>query len=94
MWLTALESTGATILSEQEELEDLVKNATSIFDFEARDIDGNTVNLERYRYLFTSPASSLLVCCCLNILGTSFNLFPPKPRGCVCLFGTLRPAIQ
>ena len=41
---------GLEILPATNEVEDQVRNAHSIFEFEAKDIDGNVVSLERYRY--------------------------------------------
>jgi glutathione peroxidase-family protein len=35
--------------AEQKSDEDLVKTAKSIFEFSAKDIDGNTVSLDKYR---------------------------------------------
>ena len=48
-WLRALQGAGLTVLPAANEVDDLVKNASSIFDFEAKDIDGQLVSLERYR---------------------------------------------
>lgn len=44
---------GLEILPATNEVEDQVRNAHSIFEFEAKDIDGNVVSLERYRYSCT-----------------------------------------
>ena len=49
-WVSNLESSGVTLLPVLEDHEELVRNATSIFDFEAKDIDGNVVCLDKYRY--------------------------------------------
>lgn len=48
-WLRALQGAGLTVLPAANEVDDLVKNASSIFDFEVKDIDGQLVSLERYR---------------------------------------------
>ena len=48
-WLRALEGAGLTVLPAANEVDELVKNATSIFDFQVKDIDGHLVPLERYR---------------------------------------------
>jgi len=48
-WLRVLQSMGLEILPATNEVEDQVRNAHSIFEFEAKDIDGNVVSLERYR---------------------------------------------
>ena len=41
---------GLEVMMATNEVEDQVRNARSIFEFEAKDIDGNIVSLERYRY--------------------------------------------
>ena len=48
-WLRALQGAGLTVLPAANEIDDLVKNSSSIFDFEVKDIDGQLVQLERYR---------------------------------------------
>lgn len=48
-WLRTLQGAGLTVLPAANEVDDLVKNASSIFDFEVKDIDGQLVPLERYR---------------------------------------------
>ena len=48
-WLRALEGAGLNVLPAANEVDELVKNATSIFDFQVKDIDGHLVPLERYR---------------------------------------------
>ena len=40
---------GMEVLPAVSEGEERVRQAQSIFDFEAKDIDGNTVSLDRYR---------------------------------------------
>lgn len=49
-WITSLGSCGVDILPSTDEEDDLVRNATSIFDFEALDIEGKTISLNKYRY--------------------------------------------
>ena len=49
-WLQVLQSMGLEVMMATNEVEDQVRNARSIFEFEAKDIDGNVVSLERYRY--------------------------------------------
>ena len=49
-WLQVLQSMGLEVMMATNEVEDHVRNARSIFEFEAKDIDGNVVSLERYRY--------------------------------------------
>ena len=48
-WLQALQGAGLTVLPAANEVDDLVKNASSIFDFEVKNIDGQLVSLESYR---------------------------------------------
>ena len=60
-WLRALETTDVQILPAAEEVEDLVKNAKSIYEFEAKDIDGNVVSLERYRCVCVIPLRSHVI---------------------------------
>ena len=48
-WLRVLQGAGLTVLPAANEVDDLVKNASSIFDFEVKDSDGQLVPLERYR---------------------------------------------
>ena len=48
-WIRALEACGVEILPSADEEDDKVRNAQSIFDFEAVDIDGRTVPLRNYR---------------------------------------------
>ena len=50
-----------TVLPLLEDQEDLVRKATSIFDFEVKDIDGNVVSLEKYRYEVLSRGATLTV---------------------------------
>ena len=63
-WLQAFQGAGLTVLPAANELDYLVKNATSIFDFEMKDIDGEMVSLERYRYSlsFSLPPPPMLIC--------------------------------
>ena len=49
-WLQVLQSMGLEVMMATNEVEDQVRNARSIFEFEAKDVDGNVVSLERYRY--------------------------------------------
>lgn len=49
-WIRSLGSCGVDILPSIDEEDDLVRNATSIFDFEALDIEGKTIALDKYRY--------------------------------------------
>lgn len=60
-WVSSLESSGVTVLPLLEDQEDLVRKATSIFDFEVKDIDGNVVSLEKYRYEVLSRGATLTV---------------------------------
>lgn len=48
-WLQALENIGIEILQSINEQEEKVHSAKSIFEFEARTIDGELVSLEKYR---------------------------------------------
>ena len=48
-WLQTLEKAGVEILPAANEEEERIKNATSIFDFEAKTIDGEPVSLDKYR---------------------------------------------
>lgn len=48
-WLQAFSARGLEILPSVDEADEMVKNARSIFDFKATDIDGNVVSLDRYR---------------------------------------------
>lgn len=52
-WLKAFEKSGAVTGQTEEEVEDLLKNSESIFEFSAKDIDGNEVSLEKYRGFVT-----------------------------------------
>lgn len=52
-WLRAFEKSGASTGQTEEEVEDQVKNAGSIFEFSAKDIDGNVVSFEKYRGFVT-----------------------------------------
>lgn len=52
-WLKAFEKSGAVTGQTEEEVGDQVKNAESIFEFSAKDIDGNEVSLEKYRGFVT-----------------------------------------
>lgn len=52
-WLKAFEKSGAVTGQTEEEVEEQVKNAESIFEFSAKDIDGNEVSLEKYRGFVT-----------------------------------------
>ncbi|XP_068675817.1 1-phosphatidylinositol 3-phosphate 5-kinase-like [Montipora foliosa] len=52
-WLKAFEKSGAVTGQTEEEVDDKVKNAKSIFEFSAKDIDGNLVSLEKYRGFVT-----------------------------------------
>ncbi|KAJ7373008.1 hypothetical protein OS493_015478 [Desmophyllum pertusum] len=52
-WLKAFEKSGAITGQTEEEVEDQVKNAESIFVFNAKDIDGNAVSFEKYRGFVT-----------------------------------------
>ncbi len=57
-WLRALQEAGLVILPGINETEEKIRNATSIFDFEATSIDGETVSLNKYRLgLFVSYSS-------------------------------------
>ena len=38
------------VLSSTNEEEEQIRNATSIFEFQAKTIDGESVSLEKYRY--------------------------------------------
>ena len=40
---------GMEVMMAVNEVQDQVRNASSIFEFEAKDISGNQVSLERYR---------------------------------------------
>ena len=48
-WLHVLQSMGMEVMMAVNEVQDQVRNASSIFEFEAKDIDGNQVSLEKYR---------------------------------------------
>lgn len=48
-WLGSLHEAGVRVLPEADEVEGLVKHAKSIFEFEAQSIDGDLVDLSRYR---------------------------------------------
>lgn len=48
-WLSTLQEAGAEILPELDDTDDLVRNAKTIFEFEAKSIDGELVDLSRYR---------------------------------------------
>lgn len=48
-WLTALQGAGIEILPEAEDANEMVQKATSIFDFEVKTIDGNLVDMSKYR---------------------------------------------
>ena len=48
-WLRALEGAGLEVLPNTAEVDEQVKTAQSIFEFEAKDIDGNLVSLNQYR---------------------------------------------
>ena len=48
-WLRELNEAGVEVLSSAEEEEERVRNATSIFEFEAETINGALVSLEQYR---------------------------------------------
>ncbi|PFX30086.1 Glutathione peroxidase [Stylophora pistillata] len=52
-WLKAFEKSGAVTGQTEEEVEDRVKNAESIFEFSVKDIDKNEVSLEKYRGFVT-----------------------------------------
>ena len=52
-WIRALADMGMEVLPATNEVDELVKNAQSIFEFEAKDIDGNPVSLNRYRYWYS-----------------------------------------
>ena len=51
-WLQAFSEKGLEILPSADEADEMVKGARSIFDFEAKDIDGNVVSLDRYRWVY------------------------------------------
>lgn len=48
-WLGSLRDAGIEILPELEDTEELLKSAKSIFEFTAKSIDGQEVDLSRYR---------------------------------------------
>lgn len=48
-WLQTLDEMGIEVLPSTNEEEEMVRNATSIFDFSAKTIDGETISLEKYR---------------------------------------------
>lgn len=48
-WLRALEKAGVEILPGVNEAAEKIKNSSSIFEFEAKTIDGELVSLEKYR---------------------------------------------
>ena len=50
-WLQTLDDLGAEVMPSTNEEEEKIRNASSIFDFEARTIDGEMVSLEKYRYI-------------------------------------------
>lgn len=52
-WLKAFEKSGAATGQAEEEVEEQVKNAKSILEFSAKDIQGNDVSLEKYRGFVT-----------------------------------------
>ena len=49
-WIRALSGCGVEILTSVEEECDMVRNATSICEFSALDIDGRSVSFDMYRY--------------------------------------------
>jgi hypothetical protein len=48
-WLQTLDDLGAEVLPSTDEEEEKIRSAKSIFDFEAKTIDGETMSLEKYR---------------------------------------------
>jgi hypothetical protein len=48
-WLGALDDMGVEVLMSTDEQEEKVRSATSIFEFEAKTIDGELVSLDKYR---------------------------------------------
>ena len=48
-WLGSLQDADIEILPELEDTQDLLKSAKSIFEFSAKSIDGEVVDLSRYR---------------------------------------------
>ena len=49
-WISHLSSIGVEILSSSEEEETTIRSATSIFDFDAYDIERRRISLSSYRY--------------------------------------------
>lgn len=58
-WLGALRDAGIEILPELEDTEELLRNAKSLFEFEAKSIDGEVVDLSRYRLIESSVCGKL-----------------------------------
>ena len=50
-WLQTLSGMGLQVLQAANELDDMIKNATSIFEFEAKTIDGDQISLDQYRWV-------------------------------------------
>jgi len=48
-WLMALQRAGLEVLPAINEDDDKIRNATSIFDFDAKTIDGEDISLDKYR---------------------------------------------
>jgi hypothetical protein len=48
-WLRTLDDLGMEVLPSTNEEEEQIQNATSIFEFQAKTIDGERVSLEKYR---------------------------------------------
>ena len=65
-WLNALEGAGIEILPEADEMEDALKKATSIFDFEARSIDGELVKLNKYESVVNVCVCFVCMCVCME----------------------------
>ena len=78
-WLNALERAGIDVLPEADEIDEMVKNAKSIFEFEAKDIDGMNIDLNRYRQVNFSAAmvirSYLFPLFCLFVLQRSCDSY-------------------
>ena len=48
-WLQTLNELGVEVLRSTDEEEEKIRSAKSIFEFEAKTIDGELVSLEKYR---------------------------------------------
>ena len=49
LWLQNLSDMGVEVLPSTDEQEETIRSARSIFEFDARTIDGELVSLEKYR---------------------------------------------